>query len=146
MKTAENLVVKHRTAKPSLQEKMLVQKYDPLSDSVVEQYVGVIVRATVDIARYARTIAEDREATEHYERLTRAAEHFAQIRFLNLATTHPDRAAEVRDAVESIDWPTVRPVISFPLSYDGSEPASEISFKPFATLTARNTGRELLPA
>ncbi len=146
MKTTENLVMKERTKRPSLQEGMLAEKFDPLSGSVVEQYAGVIVRSAVDIARYARTIAEHDHTKEHYERLIRATEHFARIRFVRFAEHSPEQAAQVRDAIEEIEWPTVQPVISFPLSYDGSEPAAELSFLPFTPITAHSTMRTSLPA
>ena len=140
MKTTDPTNHRLNTCRPSVREKQLVEKFDPLSNSVIESYAGLITRAVVDIARYNRSIAKDctPESADHYQRLIRATEYLTQSRMLNLAITDPDAASGVKELVDS--------EVNFPLAYDGSEPAISVTFVPFVVLSQRETSRQQLPA
>lgn len=150
MKPIEHKPVKgkYKTCRPSIREKQLIEKFDPLAGSAIENHAGLITRTAVEIARYNRTIANEctPEATEHYQRLIRTAEYLTQIRMLELATTDPEAASQVKSLIDSVEWPTVRPEVNFPVSYDGTEPAVTVTFKPFVPLSKRDATRHHLPA
>ena len=148
MKTTDPTNHRLNTCRPSVREKQLVEKFDPLSNSVIESYAGLITRAVVDIARYNRSIAKDctPESADHYQRLIRATEYLTQSRMLNLSITDPDAASGVKELVDSVEWPTVYPEVNFPLAYDGSEPAISVTFVPYVVLSQRETLRQQLPA
>lgn len=129
------------TVAPTDDEKQLAKKFDPLSDNPAERCAGAIIRAAVDVRRYTQTIAERPDDAAHYRKQIRAAECFASMKLSQLTAESPEQAAAARSILDGIDWPTQQPVITSPVSYDGTEPAVYITFR-----SAEETGRSALPA
>lgn len=112
------------TSEPTEGEIFLAEKYEPLGCDIVTTMAGFLIRSSVDIARYRRSLVAHPEKVEHYERLIRCTDTAARIRLKEICR---EFGAPIIDAVATelsgIDW-EVAPELPVPEIYSFDNPNS----------------------
>lgn len=112
-------------------EEFLVEKFEPLASDSVEQITGFIVRSTVDIARYKRSISRHPDKETHYRKLVKATQIQTNVRFNHFAQDNPDSVEDAIGTLASLDWSTINPrITSTVVPYSGTEPKYNVEFTP----------------
>lgn len=131
------------TSEPTEIERYLSEYFSPIESRPADSIAGLLIRSSVDKARYERSIKTSPEKREHYERLGRATLTMCQKRLESAFEEHGiDIIENVKDKIAKIDWtgaeytPYIGPIKNESLSF---------AFNPSYDVWYENGGMKNVP-